>query len=265
MLRKRFEKSTRNTFNKDSKTEETSLAALLVKIAVWFCILGTGFYFFWELNKPPHLEPQIFQEVSGGHKNKKEVAVQSIPQAEESKDVEPSGACEWQVNGDGSEDTWYPGWCEGMQKVPSANAAECKKKCCDDPDCAKWQYRDDDLGCRHRTDLGGYCEIIAPQPWTGFKLKSRNDGKCEWNTKEQRGQCMGFGPRKKAYKDKESCQEACCETTEPKACQMWQWRDDVGCFFGRASYCQTQNEDNHAFDPFQGGKKVGYKQTGRMG
>jgi len=261
MLRQRLKKQKQPDISKNSKDEETSLAKLLLNIGIWFCCFGLAFYLVYEFNKPPQGSPVIvFQEVQ-----KHDSVEKSVINTPPTNEIAETSACEWQEVEGATEDDAYPGWCEGMKKIPAESAEDCKAKCCEaGEDCAKWQYRDDDLGCRHREDLGGYCDKEAPQPWTGFKLKSRQDGNCEWETKEQKGQCMGFGPRKKAFNSAEECRQACCDTTEPKACSMWQWRVDAGCFFGRSSYCQTMTEKS-AFDPFKGGRKVGYVQTGRIG
>eukprot|EP00472_Partenskyella_glossopodia_P001080 CAMPEP_0197543136 /NCGR_PEP_ID=MMETSP1318-20131121/68078_1 /TAXON_ID=552666 /ORGANISM="Partenskyella glossopodia, Strain RCC365" /LENGTH=323 /DNA_ID=CAMNT_0043102449 /DNA_START=156 /DNA_END=1127 /DNA_ORIENTATION=+ len=177
--------------------------------------------------------------------------------------------CKWETGPEGEEDNRYPGFCEGLKTIKTAksrSSAGCKAECCASEECNGWQYRGD-LGCRHATRKHhGWCEPTAPSPWTGRELLVRDDDaadaasasgeNCSWKKKEKRSQCKGLGPRRPKggpyWTTPEECARDCCAHSE---CRIWQFREDKGCFWGKASYCDTE-DGMYAWEPFKGGKKL---------
>uniref|UniRef100_A0A7S4DW13 Uncharacterized protein n=1 Tax=Lotharella globosa TaxID=91324 RepID=A0A7S4DW13_9EUKA len=164
--------------------------------------------------------------------------------------------CEWEP-ASGGEDNRYPGFCEGLLTVKGNSSDQCKELCCESKECDGWQYRED-LGCRHATRKNrGWCEPTAPSPWKGHKIATRRpNGECVWEEKVQQSQCKGLGPRRpvngEPWKTPEQCAKECCSV---KSCVMYQFREDKGCFWGKANYCDT-DQGPHAWKPFKGGRKL---------
>mmetsp|Transcript_9013 Transcript_9013/g.13488 ORF Transcript_9013/g.13488 Transcript_9013/m.13488 type:complete len:245 (+) Transcript_9013:44-778(+) len=171
------------------------------------------------------------------------------------KPAENSGkVCQWKGT-PGTEDDQYPGFCEsliGASKENISTSLECKQECCESEECNGWQFRED-LGCRFSTKKHhGWCEPTAPSPWTGQSIEERiEDGQCKWREKPQESQCKGLGS-KKPETNPEDCAKACCANP---TCKVYQYREDKGCFYGVANYCDT-DEGPYAWKPFKGGRKI---------
>eukprot|EP00040_Diaphanoeca_grandis_P012054 m.61498 g.61498 ORF g.61498 m.61498 type:complete len:274 (-) comp22995_c0_seq2:270-1091(-) len=147
-------------------------------------------------------------------------------------------------------------------------AAECEEACCKLPTegenrCVLWQFRKSS-GCLHGGDsriglekdgIPAWCEPNPPAEWHGQKVQNRDVdlratacGK-DWNPKELQGQCFGLGARRKLKEESAAaCRDACCAD---KLCQTWQWREDVGCYYGGG----VGRCDNPADGPFEGRRK----------
>uniref|UniRef100_A0A7S2X738 Uncharacterized protein n=1 Tax=Lotharella oceanica TaxID=641309 RepID=A0A7S2X738_9EUKA len=174
----------------------------------------------------------------------------------ESSSSTAGSKCKWEQV-EGGEDNRYPGFCEGLLTVNGDSSDQCKELCCESKECQGWQYRGD-LGCRHSTRKNhGWCEPTAPSPWKGHKIATRRAaGDCEWEEKVQRSQCKGLGPRRpvkgEPWTTPEECAKECCSV---ESCDMYQFREDKGCFWGKANYCDT-DKGPHAWEPFKGGRKL---------
>mmetsp|Transcript_13676 Transcript_13676/g.33453 ORF Transcript_13676/g.33453 Transcript_13676/m.33453 type:complete len:247 (+) Transcript_13676:209-949(+) len=187
--------------------------------------------------------------------------IQNLVESEPSTDkemAEETDSCDWKGDPE-NENDMFPGFCELLMDVKGVGSyIECRRACCESKDCRAWQYRED-IGCRFSTpEHHGWCEPTAPSPWTGRHLEKRDSssGECFWKPKVQRSQCKGLGPRRPKggpyWTTPEECQRDCCK--DPN-CQLWQFREDKGCFWGKANYCDN-DQGSHAFEPFKGGAKV---------
>ena len=89
-------------------------------------------------------------------------------------------------------------------------------------------------------DTGNWCEPTPPQDWKGKRLTKRSSPrKCTWG-ENLPYQCFGLGPEKMGATDKDrlseaECQKQCCHDD---SCEVWQWRDDKGCFWGKEGHCE---------------------------
>jgi hypothetical protein len=112
-----------------------------------------------------------------------------------------------------------------------------------------------------------WCEPVAPSPWQGQRIvarkgKEKEDGTytreqaCEmWNPQQLEGQCFGLGAKQEgaASASSEGCRDACCGDQK---CTNWQYREDKGCFYSSAQGFNCETLGEHAFQPFQGRRKV---------
>lgn len=165
--------------------------------------------------------------------------------------------CEW-VNDE------LVGTCFGLRcgDNTAKSAAECEAECCKRGEkCITWQYRKD-IGCClgpkvrlgfERSRSPHWCEPTPPSPWTGRRIQSRKrvraGNACEWGPDELGGQCFGLGA-KRSPDTVEGCRQACCGDVQ---CELWQWRDDKGCFYGRSNHCELAKGD--ALRPYTGHRK----------
>eukprot|EP01084_Bolivina_argentea_P315915 547482_1 len=148
---------------------------------------------------------------------------------------------------------WRPenlfGACFGLSFMKDIHSViDCKKKCCEDEECITWQYHPT-KGCQNggnvrfgleHADTPNWCEPMRPKQWNGKRLKNKdnNSNKCEWEEENVNTQCFGLGTQQKNVKTMEECNKLCCETKE-KECQLWQFRDDKGCFIGKSNNCDS--------------------------
>eukprot|EP00756_Hemistasia_phaeocysticola_P006056 Hpha_TRINITY_DN13650_c0_g1::TRINITY_DN13650_c0_g1_i7::g.122520::m.122520 len=170
--------------------------------------------------------------------------------------VEDKDDCEW----DGME---LIGRCFtfGVKPRDVESAEQCKRRCCGAGNaCVSWQWRED-VGCNLMDDTrvgpkehgsrntDGYCEETAPAPWRGRVLLRRSGDECEWQEEELQGQCWGLGAMRPAgAASEEACSVACCKDD----CEIWQWREDKGCFYtDKKGHCDPPDTK-----PYTGGRKV---------
>ena len=90
-------------------------------------------------------------------------------------------------------------------------------------------------------DTGNWCEPTPPKDWQGKRLVGRSaTGMCAWG-EDLPYQCFGLGPEKTKGADADEhlsqaeCQKQCCEAEK---CDVWQWREDKGCFWGVEGHCE---------------------------
>ncbi len=173
---------------------------------------------------------------------------------------------------------WRPepliGKCFGLEK-PNADEASasweaCRSHCCGSKECVTWQFQSL-RGCLiggpvrlglEQASPSAWCEETAPAMWQGRKLATRTKGEggdaggeaggaqCAWATDELVNQCFGLGPERQVGDQRlasaAACQQWCCDH---EACETWQWREDKGCFGGKAGHCEEDNE------PYIGARK----------
>ena len=167
--------------------------------------------------------------------------------------------CEWR------DDTLW-GTCFGMRYQKDIKTQkECETKCCEleyqerilnDEDskkyCVSWQWSHN-KGCFfggimrlgfESAKTPDWCEPTKPKKWNGKRIKSRDPNNiCEWNDNELETQCFGLGPVKEGIKTVDECQQKCCESNikidgdNNTPCEIYQFREDKGCFFGKSGNC----------------------------
>eukprot|EP00035_Acanthoeca_spectabilis_P018095 m.382710 g.382710 ORF g.382710 m.382710 type:complete len:262 (-) comp16723_c0_seq2:186-971(-) len=152
------------------------------------------------------------------------------------------------------------------------NAADCAALCCSMPTehaepekrCVAWQYRQD-TGCRVGGDVrigmekdgpSAWCNHDPPAMWHGERVSdTTRDRVCGdgWNSSALPTQCFGLGDRQHLTNESpEGCRDACCAD---KTCKTWQFRHDVGCFYGPGgSSCDAYHAI--AFTPWEGRRKL---------
>mmetsp|Transcript_30846 Transcript_30846/g.42727 ORF Transcript_30846/g.42727 Transcript_30846/m.42727 type:complete len:303 (+) Transcript_30846:560-1468(+) len=187
-----------------------------------------------------------------------------------------------EADSEGCQAQWRPehlvGSCVGGTVSTEAtkvltSAAACKRACCEAAECVSWQFRED-LGCLHGGDVrlgmekdgpGAWCEPSAPAPWEGQRLRphqgdhayqvnrTRACSQALWDPSLLQGQCFGLGARRALQVETSvACMTACCADED---CEIWQWRQDKGCFFGKGGWvCDKPSLFANA--PFQGLRKV---------
>mmetsp|Transcript_49222 Transcript_49222/g.96531 ORF Transcript_49222/g.96531 Transcript_49222/m.96531 type:complete len:261 (+) Transcript_49222:79-861(+) len=256
---------------KKKQNDDTTTKYLFGFLIFALCVLalGGGYEEIEELEKEaapkvlsalPKVQPQVMpslaiQQQAGMEEAAEEEAEDEAEEAQEKGALiaahTAASECEWH----GDENS-LPGFCESMHPLPSTSTwQDCQKSCCGRTNCTGWQFRDD-LGCRSWTKSGGgWCEPTAPAAWQGLhRVPHEMEDECEFDPKPQRSQCKGLGPkRKKGSASADACKADCCENAEE--CQLWQWREDKGCFWGKANYCDT-DAGPYAFDAYKGQKKV---------
>lgn len=136
------------------------------------------------------------------------------------------------------------GKCFGLQKQEGTYATQqiCEQRCCEVGwDCITYQWRQD-MGCffgdivrlgLEGAPTGNWCEPSKPSQWTGKRLVSRESSICSFGEENLSGQCYGLGV-KKPPTTSGGCEKLCCETD---TCEVWQFRDDKGCFIGKSNNC----------------------------
>lgn len=185
------------------------------------------------------IEPLLASEKTEASKT------EETPAIEDDTDITftPEDKCEWR-------DDFLVGRCHGLWKMKDKKietAQECSKHCCEDDECQSWQF-EKKKGCfvgdivrlgSERAPTGNWCEPIAPSPWSGTRVLNREGDQCTFSEKEEPYQCYGLGTKQKA-ETKEECEKLCCTQTD--RCELWQWRDDKGCFTGKSGNCDKDND-----------------------
>ena len=182
-------------------------------------------------------------------RSNKSIAIESIDNVQnindEMSDVDefeslPKDSCEWRPEN-------LVGTCFGLQSIKGIESAiQCKESCCNDAECITWQWHNI-KGCQNggnvrfgleRASTVNWCEPTKPRQWEGKRIKNKNEqnGECEWEEAELNTQCFGLGPEQKGIKTMEECAKICCDGKE-KECEIWQWREDKGCFIGKSNNC----------------------------
>ena len=96
--------------------------------------------------------------------------------------------------------------------------------------------------------VDSWCDPNPPQFWTGHRV-IRNDGACDKKDKLPH-QCFGLGPERPNGKGSaESCAAECCKDLE---CEMYQWMEGRGCFYGSSKgiWCEEEH-----LAPYEGSRK----------
>jgi len=220
-------------------------------------ILITGGYFLFRSSGMFQINPLLVAETRISdqaredqiHKEMEEKTRQEISEDthEEEKSISndfvPEDECTWR-------DDELVGRCHGLWRYKEgkiSSAQECSALCCKKEDCQSWQF-EKKKGCfigdivrlgHERAPTGNWCEPVAPAPWKGKRVKSREGETCTFEDGNEEFQCYGLGVKQPAESEKE-CQELCCQQTE--RCQLWQWRADKGCFTGKSGNCDKDND-----------------------
>ena len=149
-----------------------------------------------------------------------------------------------------------------IRKESIDNIADCKQYCCDlGKNCVTFQYHPN-KGCfvggnvrlgLERAGTANWCEPVAPKQWLGQRRiepseAEMNNGqwgpRCNYDENDEnelKYQCFGLGPEIRGVKDIDSCKKYCCEQGWEK-CQLWQFRNDKGCFTGKSGNCDKDND-----------------------
>ena len=157
-----------------------------------------------------------------------------------------------------------------------ATAEKCRALCCHDSRCVTWRFRGD-IGCERGGDVrigkemdgpGEWCDSTAPLAWTGEEVLASRSA-CSplgaWRSDSRTNlqmQCFGFGSERLTVvgrhklQSADHCRRACCESQPPGSCGAWQWREDVGCFFGEGKGFCLERKSKYDFAPFQGERKI---------
>jgi len=184
----------------------------------------------------------------------KKQAVDSQPSQSRKVSVKYDSQCTWR--NDTLVGTCFGLRCREGEASNVKDAAECSALCCEmGVKCLTWQFRED-IGCctgpvvrlgLESSRSPHWCEPTPPSAWFGNRKWKRNtttknnanedspgSSSCRWENEQLRGQCFGLGPPRKPT-TKEGCKQACCQDEE---CNLWQFREDKGCFYGRKGNCE---------------------------
>lgn len=166
---------------------------------------------------------------------------------------EPSTACDWE-----SDD--LAATCVGLHLVPDIKSVhECEQRCCSLPYCMKkdtpvkeccstFQWHET-KGCfsgqpvrfgMERRSTEHWCEPTVPKRWTGARLAERSEGAgtCTWG-EELPSQCFNLGIRVEEASSAAQCRELLCAGKLKPEADVYQYREDKGCFIGRTTHCDA--------------------------
>ena len=97
--------------------------------------------------------------------------------------------------------------------------------------------------------IDSWCDPNPPQIWNGKRIVKKNNGVCEYGT-DLPHQCFGLGPERLNGKESaESCAADCCKDPE---CEMYQWMEGRGCFYGSSKGVWCEEEQ---LLPYEGSRK----------
>eukprot|EP01041_Mallomonas_annulata_P003788 gene3788-7522_t len=263
-----YSKGDSDTFKKTSWRSSSRIKAILAFMAVMGIILTLISY---------NRHDKLFSSSSSVNSQSDQVTpvaeMGSVRGAKEAiSNSKPKGTTKAKsiVKQDKCEKQWRPdrliGRCFGLKMqselpdikdLPKINSTEeCRDMCCAMGDkCVTYQFADGTKTCKmgDPVRLGGesadtalWCEPNAPVRWNGFKIKSREGGKCT-SGDPLPSQCFGMGPERmsegtNSRMNAKDCAAACCAKDK---CRMWQELPDRGCYF-------SWDDEEHYCDPYLG-------------